>query len=200
MSKLNLVIPALVFVILVLCFGWLRQCEKAKEVVQVEDNTAFRTIITGLQADTTNLRQQLREKRTQMTQDSTKSAQVITGRDKTIARLRATSAVQRPDIQPIFDSIPKLGAFVYVQDSTIQELTNVNAELNASYVAQVRNLNEQLELHAQVQAKSDEIAKEYELRVAELEKKIKKADRRRRFWRTTTLVTTAALAGVLISK
>lgn len=200
MSKLNLVIPALVFIILVLAFGWLRSCEKGKEVVQVQDNTAFRTIISGLQADTTNLRQQLREKRTQMTQDSTKSAEVISGKDKTITRLRATSTAQRPDIQPILDSIPKLQAFVDVQDSTIQELTNINAELNASYVAQVRNLNEQLELHAQVQAKSDEIAKEYELRVSELEKKLKKADRRRRFWRGATLVLGATTAVLILAK
>lgn len=192
------IIPGLILIILVLCFGWLRSCEKAKEVVQVTDNTAFRTIIDNLKQDTTDLRTQLRQKATQMTQDSTRSAKVITGLQVKINVLRAKEPALRAEVQPLIDSLPKLKAFVENQDSVIAEQVNMMSNLNAAYGIQVKSLNEQLALNEKIQAKSDEIAKAYESRVADVEKSLRKENRRKRFWRSATLVMTGGLAAALL--
>lgn len=200
MNRLNLLVPALVFIILVLCFGWLRQCESAKEIVQTSEETEWRTLVENLKVDTANLRAELRRKAIETIQDSTKAAQAIWSKGWYIARLKARNEVQRPDVQPILDSIPKLQAFVDIQDSIIVELTDVNAELNASYKAQVRGLNEQLEIHSLIQAKNDEIMRAYEVRVAELQKQVRKENKRKRFFRTTTLILGGAVAVLILAK
>jgi hypothetical protein len=198
--KLNLVIPALVFIILVLAFGWLRSCESAKKVAAVVDNTQFRTIIAGLQADTTELRAKLRQKATETRLDSIERSKSISGRGEKIVRQKAAIVVLQPQVQARLDSVPLLKELDALKDSTITELTNVNEELRLSYVAQVKGLNEQIELHAQIQAKSDEIMRVYEERIAELMKQNRKEIRRKKFWRTTTVIMTAGLAGVVLAQ
>jgi hypothetical protein len=123
---------------------------------------------------------------------------VISVKNITIVRLKSSSAVQMPDIQPILDSIPKLQAFVNVHDSIIIEQASVIDELNASYKAQVKGLNEQIEIHGQVQAKNDEIMRLYEERIGKLTKDFKKSERRRKFNRTMMYVFGAGLGTAII--
>lgn len=194
------IVPGLIVVILILCFISLRQCEKAKEVVAEVDNTQFRTVIDGLKADTADLRSRNRELTRRIIQDSTEHAKVISAKNKTIVRLRASSDVQRPDIQPILDSIPKMQAFVNVLDSINTELTNVNEELNASYKAQVKGLNEQIEMNGQIQAKNDEIMRLYEERIAKLMKQNRKEHRWKKVWRGAALTLGATTAVLILAK
>lgn len=133
-----------------------------------QDETLWRDVVEKLKVDTANLRTELRRKAIETRQDSAAHAKVVQAKNVTIARLKSSSAVQRAEVQEVLDSLPKVQAFVDVQDSIIMGLTDVNAELNASYKAQVRGLNEQLEIHAQIQAKNDEMMREYEARAAQL--------------------------------
>jgi hypothetical protein len=198
MTKLNIIVPALVFVILVMAFGWIYSCESKKDIVQQADVTQWRTVIDGLKSDTTIIRTRNRELTRRIMSDSTTHANVISVKNITIVRLKSSSAVQMPDIQPILDSIPKLQAFVNVHDSIIIEQASVIDELNASYKAQVKGLNEQIEIHGQVQAKNDEIMRLYEERIGKLTKDFKKSERRRKFNRTMMYVFGAGLGTAII--
>jgi hypothetical protein len=198
--KLNIIVPALVFVILVLAFGWIYSCESKKDIVQQADVTQWRTMIDGLKSDTATLRTSNRELTRRIISDSTTHAKVISAKNITIVRLKSSSAVQRPDIQPILDSIPKLQAFVDVQDSIIIEQASVIDELNASYKAQVKGLNEQIEMHGKVQAKNEEIMRLYEERISKLMKENRKERRGKRFFRATTLVMAGAVGILLLAK
>lgn len=193
-------IAALILVIMVMAFGWLRSCEKAKEIVTDHNDTEFLQEIAVLKKDTSDLIAQLRQKAIETTQDSAAHAKVVKCLQVKITQLRAKEPVLRADVQVLIDSIPKLQAFVQNQDSTIREQVNVIDELNASYAAQVRGLNEQLELNSQIQAKSDEIAAAYEVRVQGLESKLRKSERRKRFWKSTTLIMTGGVAILLLAK
>lgn len=176
------------------------QCDRKKEVVIQQDNREFEQTIAGLQSDTAVLRTALREKRATTLSDSTKSAGVVLTLKRTIVQLKATAASQRPDVQPILDSIPKLRAFVALQDSIISEQGKELDTLHAAYTAQVRGLNEQIKLHEQIQAKTDSAALAYQERVAELLDKSRKSERRKRFWRSTTLIAAGGVLALILAK
>lgn len=196
----NPLIAALILVIMVLSFVSLRQCEKAKEIVTDHNDTEFLQEIAVLKKDTSDLRAQLSQKAIETTQDSTNAAKSIWLKGWYIARLKRSNEAKRVDVQPILDSIPKLQAFVESQDSVIFQQSAVIGDLKAAYQAQVKGLNEQLELNAQIQAKSDEIAAAYEVRVKGLEDKLRKSERKRKFWRTTTTILTGGVAVLLLAK
>jgi hypothetical protein len=193
-------IVILILALLVMCFVALRQCESKKEIIQTNDLTQFRTVIEGLQNDTTDLRTQLREKTRRIAQDSTERAKVISVGSGKIVRQKATAVIIQPKVQPVIDSLPIVKEFMALKDSTIAELTNVNELLNESYKAQVKGLNEQIELHGQVQAKNDEIMRLYEERIAKLMKDNRKERRGKKFWRGTALVLGATTAVLILAK
>lgn len=181
--KIDLLKPALAGAAVLFCTLWLlKGCDKP--VTKPDDGTEWRAVVESLKADTANLRSELRQKATETRQDSVEHAKVVQSKNATIARLRSSSAVQRAEVQHVLDSLPKVQAFVDVQDSIIAELTDVNAELSASYKAQVRGLNEQLEIHAKIQAKNEEMFREYEARVDQLtnqnERLSKRLERKKR--------------------
>lgn len=194
------IIPGLIVLIVVLCFISLRQCESKKEVVAVHDNTQFRTIIHALQTDTATLRTINRELMLRIIQDSTEHAKVISVGLNKIVSHRAAAVVLRPQVQPAIDSLPILKEFVALQDSTITELLDVNKELTASYVAQVKGLREQLEINGQIQTKNDEIMRLYEDRIAKLMKQNRKEQRGKRFWRSAAVVLAATTAVLILAK
>jgi uncharacterized membrane protein len=198
MAKLNIIVPALVFVILVLAFGWIWTCESKKEITQQADVTQWRTAIDGLQTDTAALRTENRELTRRIISDSTAHAKDIWATQTKITQRKAAAVVMQPQIQPLVDSIPVLKEFIALKDSIIHGQDETISQISQAYTVQVKGLNKQLSIHAEIQAKNDEIMRLYEERIAKLMKDFKKSERRRKFNRTMMYVFGAGLGTAII--
>lgn len=194
------IIPVLILALLVMAFGWLRSCEKAKEITQQADVTQWRTVIDGLQTDTASLRTQNRELTRRIAQDSTKAAKDIRATQTKTKAQKAAAVVLQPQIDVISDSLPILREYVALKDSIIHGQDETIAQISQAYTVQVKGLNKQIAIHAEIQAKNDEIMRLYEERIAKLMKDNRKERRGKRFFRTTTLIMVGAVGILLLAK
>jgi hypothetical protein len=196
MSKLNLVTPSLVLIIVCFAFFTLYQCEsgKRKHLEHEQGKRLHKEQVQRLQ-DTVRLAaariNELQAERVKL-RDSVKVA--VTSKKREIKAHEETTEKLRPEIAARLDSVPVLKAFVGSLESTIQKQKSLIQTLELSHSAEIVNLEEQLKESAKQIVKEREIAESWRLAAVESEKSVRKERRKKGFWRTTASI----LAGGVI--
>jgi hypothetical protein len=202
MSKLNLVTPSLVLIIVCFAFFTLYQCESGKrkdleheqgkrlhkeQVQKLEDSVRIAGVrIKELQAERVKLL------------DSVKVA--VTSKKREIQTHEETTEKLRPEVAARLDSVPVLKAFVGSLESTIQKQKSLIQTLELSHSAEIVNLEEQLKESAKQIVKEREIAESWRLAAVESEKNVKKERRKKNFFRTTTAILAGGVLFLTLSK
>lgn len=200
MTKLRLLAPTITaIVIIILSLGWFRSCDRVKELKdeayqaqngarKVEEvQNAGQAVRDSLIAEINATR-----KKTRMA-DSVKII-ALESRNRRLTRELASARVK---IQPVVDSLPEIAHYVALTDS----LLSVKDSL--ILVEQMRNMintksyqAEIVLLHQNIESQKA-IGDAWRTSAEQSERKAAKQEKRKRFWRFTSIVLAGA-AGVLI--
>jgi heme exporter protein D len=192
------IIAVLILALLVMAFGWLHSCESKKDIVQQADVTQWRTRIERLQADSIAARARqdsilAKRSKDEANWKSRENGLKIENRnlDRKLAQARVT-------IAPVIDSMPQVKRYADLADSTIAARdSTINAFGMRMRAMEVSHRDEVRELGKKHVAAVG-LSQEYAGRVAELESKLRKSERRRKFNRTVMLIMTGGLATVIL--
>lgn len=120
-----------------------------------------------------------------------------------IKRHKSNSAVTRPKIQVLVDSIPDLRDFVAFQDSTIVSQDSLIVDLQLRHRAEVVDLNEIIKLQGQQIVSNMAIGDNWRQMAENAQAGERRADKWRKFWKRTTgavVVTAAAVVTIVTLK
>ena len=196
--KLDLVKPALILVILVLGFLLFRSCDDKKEIIEAQDQTEWRTIVHGLQADTARAGHRIDSLTAELQKVQAESKKAVTGL-KVAVRARDKSLEQaRQEIAQIRTEIPAVDSFVVAADSAIAVRDALVSRLESDLYMQNKLHTEQVGAMAARHVATVALSQSYEARVSELETKLRRSERRRKTNRLVMLIMTGGLATVIL--
>lgn len=194
------IIAILILALLVMAFGWLRSCEKAKELVYDSSKTDLLQKVAEKDAQILAANAQVDSIRKVQGNDALKFARDTEALSASRDYWKGKALQARPQVNVIADSIPVLKEYLLATDSVIE---NQHATINSMGMRiramEVSHLLEVAALGAKNVA-TVELSKEYAGRVAELESKLRKSERRRKFFRGTTLIMAGAVGILLLAK
>lgn len=187
-------IVILILALLVMCFVSLRQCEKAKELVQIGDTGQLREDTARLGTGIRDSTARLNELRSERASERLEFEALKTRLNQSVTFWKGKAKQGRPQVIVLADSIPVLKGFLEATDSVIAKQDSV-IEVQALHLTNQQKLYE-LEIHTMAgrhikQIELTEIWKNAYTKEAE---KAKKANRRKKFWRTLAMVLGATTA------
>lgn len=198
--KLNLTIPALVFIILVLAFGWMWTCESKQNVVNDADNTALLEEVAEKEARIAQQDSAIALARENRTSDSLKFARRISDLNASVRHWKEEAAKVRPVVVQMSDSIPVLKAYIAATDSVISAQDSVIATQDLHLKVQSKLHYMEIGVMAQRHIQQQELTETWKTAAVDREKGLKKERRGKRFWRGAAMVLGATTAVLILTK
>lgn len=198
--KLNLTVPAMVFVILAMAFGWLRSCEREKEAVNNAVSEAVERKDMEHRHYIDIVSRRVDSVRLVRTEDSVKFATRISALNASVGHWRKKASEVRPQVDHLADSIPVLRAHLQATDSVIAKLDSTVAVQEGRFYAMSKLHTFEIAQMGEKYVQQVELTEIWKSAAVERETKLKRSERKKRFFRTTTLILGSAVGILILAK
>jgi hypothetical protein len=198
-DKLPEPIAVLILALLVMAFGWLRSCEKAKELVQVAEDGQLREDTARLGSSVRDSTARLNELRFERASERLEFEALKTRLNQSVTFWKGKAKQDRPQVIVLADSIPVLKGFLEATDSVIAKQDSV-IEIQSLHLSSQAKLYElEIATMAGRHIKQQELTEVWKSAAIEREKDLKKERRSKRFFRGLALVLGATTAVLILA-
>lgn len=198
--NLNLITPTLVLIILILGFGWLRSCEREKEILIQGNDKKFEQEVSLLKAGISRRDSAIATIRKNRTVDSLKYTARISALNASVGHWKKKASEVRPQVERLADSIPVLRAHLEATDSVIAVQDSVISVQRGHITAQARLYEIEIAAMGERHVQAMELVDVWKAAAVDRETNLKRSEKRKRFWRGVALITGGAVAALILEK